>query len=328
MAHEFEVIQQFFKPLSQSLALASSLDIGIGDDGAVLSCLPGHQLVVVTDTLIENIHFPGETDPYDIAWKALAVNLSDLAAMGAIPAFFSLALTLPDRLTTAKNNQAWLKSFSQGLAELSLPYEVILIGGDTTHAQHLSITITAHGWVEQGLALTRSQAKVGDEIYVSGVMGEGGLALKTIQGQWLSASEAALAKLNRPQPRVSLGRALQSLATSAIDISDGLLADLNHILEASQVGATIHVNHIPISDEMKQYQQSSDDWVFPFTCGDDYELCFTVPAGKAHYVAQIADELALPLTRIGQISAVPGQLLLEKDGEAVRFEKPLGFEHF
>ncbi|PLA74308.1 thiamine-phosphate kinase [Hydrogenovibrio sp. SC-1] len=332
MAHEFDVIDQFFKPLSKSKQMQSPLDIGIGDDGAVLSCQPGSQLVVVTDTLIEGVHFLRETEAYDIAWKALAVNLSDLAAMGAVPAFFSLALTLPRSLLGSQNSQAWLKSFSRGLSDLASQYDIALVGGDTTHADQLSITITAQGWVETGQAITRGGAQPGDDIYVSGTIGDGGLGLKMLQSSTHSsnvlAENSAVIKLNRPQPRLDLGRALQGVATSAIDISDGLLADLNHILQVSAVGAVVETTDIPISEGMQQYLAEIKDWAFPFRCGDDYELCFTVPRSKVDLVVQISDELALPLTRIGQISKDQGRLLLEKGGQLVTLDKGLGFEHF
>lgn len=330
MAHEFEVINQFFKPLSCSKQLTSS-DIGIGDDGAVLSCQPNSQLVVVTDTLIEGIHFPKETAAYDIAWKSLAVNLSDLAAMGANPAFFSLALTLPNSLLAAKNNQAWLTLFSQGLADLAKSYDMALVGGDTTHAEQLSITITAQGWVENGQAITRSHAQAGDDIYVSGLIGEGGLGLQKVQASVeasLKSVDSAVMKLNRPQPRVALGRALQGVANSAVDISDGLLADLSHILEASKMGAVVEVDAIPISSAMQSYLQTTEDWAFPFRCGDDYELCFTAPPAKAKQIAQLAEALDLRLTRIGQVNADVGQLVLQKSGQPLTLNSRLGFEHF
>lgn len=332
MAHEFDVIDQFFKPLSQSKQMRSPLDIGIGDDGAVLSCRPDSQLVVVTDTLIEGVHFLRETEAYDIAWKSLAVNLSDLAAMGAVPAFFSLALTLPNSLLTSKNNQAWLKSFSQGLSDLATQYDIALVGGDTTHADQLSITITAHGWVETGQAITRAGAQPGDDIYVSGTIGDGGLGLRLLQSSSTPNSHLvdhlAVSKLNRPQPRVALGRALQGIASSAIDISDGLLADLNHILQVSSVGAVVDATDIPISEAMQQYLTETADWNFPLSCGDDYELCFTVAADKADLVTEISKALAVPLKRIGRISADGGHLLVERNGQSVKFDKALGFEHF
>lgn len=331
MAHEFDVIDAYFKPLCRSNQLQTALDIGIGDDGAVLSCRPGSQLVVVTDTLIESVHFLPGTDSYDIAWKALAVNLSDLAAMGAVPAFFSLALTLPKPLLASQNSQAWLKSFSQGLSDLAQTYDLALVGGDTTHAEQLSITITAQGWVETGQAITRSQARAGDEIYVSGTIGDGGLGLHLLQSSKTAdndlAEHPAVMKLNRPQPRVALGRALQGIASSAIDISDGLLADLNHILQMSAVGAVVETEAIPVSDAMRQHLTNLADWTFPFRCGDDYELCFTVPADKAHLIEQISGSLGLPLTKIGKIVKHQG-LLLERAGQAIQLDQSLGFEHF
>lgn len=323
MAHEFDVIETFFKPLSK---VGKADEIGIGDDGAVLSCLAGHQLVVVTDTIIEDVHFPAETSAYDIAWKALAVNLSDLAAMGATPAFYSLALSLP----AEKNDQAWLELFAGGLKQLASLYNIPLVGGDTTRSDRLTITITAQGWVETGQAILRKGAKPGDLVFVSGKLGEGGLGLKAVQQHWDEADYVdAKQKLNQPAPQVTLGYYLKGLATSAIDISDGLLADLKHILVSSRCSAWIDVESVPVSETMRTYIKQSDDWSLPLIAGDDYELCFTIHPDNRSSVLTLAEELDISLTEIGQIEkGEEGELKLKNAPEQQAHLNQFGFEHF
>jgi thiamine-monophosphate kinase len=323
---EFELIDRYFAPLSQGLAAD---ELGIGDDGAILTPPAGHQLVVVTDTSIAGVHFPHATSAFDIAWKALAVNLSDLAAMGARPAFYSLALTLE------RYDQAWLQSFASGLAALAQQVShysthglLPLIGGDTTRGP-LSITITAHGWIKSGSALRRCGAKPGDDIFVSGYLGEGGLGLDiALAGKQAEsvAEVSALAKLNRPEPRVALGLGLIDLATSAIDISDGLLADLNHILQASNVGAELNMAAMPITNRVKAW--SVADTLKPLLAGDDYELCFTSDPANAEKVMQISRQLGLKLSRIGGVSDNLGCRI---DGECLTrlaVTSGHGFNHF
>ncbi|WP_178860966.1 thiamine-phosphate kinase [Thiomicrorhabdus cannonii] len=313
MAEEFRLIDRYFKPLSAGV---QSGDIGIGDDGAVLSVPAGHQLVVVTDTLVSGVHFPVDAKPYDIAWKALAVNLSDLAAMAAKPGFFSLALTLPH------NDAAWLEAFAQGLQAISREYAIPLIGGDTTKGP-LTITVTAHGWVEQGKALLRSGAKPGDVICVSGCLGDAGLGLKhalhqlneteqtgLTPGQWQSALQA----LHRPVPQLALGRALCGKAHAGIDISDGLLADLGHIVECSQarlqaagsqdiLGVELYLSELPLSAAMQAWFAQQTSWHLPLAAGDDYQLCLTMSeAAYAELKMQFPDKLY----RIGRITASAG----------------------
>lgn len=294
MSHEFELINQYFKPL----CFVQKNEVGIGDDGAVLNCPHDQQMVVVTDTLIEGVHFPKNTSPYDIAYKSLAVNLSDLAAMAATPAFFSLALTLPED----KNTQAWLKLFAEGLKDLAGLFNVALIGGDTTKGEQLSITITANGWVSQGGALLRSHAQVGDDIYVSGALGEGGLGLdKVLSATEYATDDVAILKLNRPEPRVSLGLALKDVAKSAIDISDGFLADLTHLLEASHCSAVLNLEAFPLSQPVIDWAHRHHNLLLPLTCGDDYELCFTANPKEANQIQAVSQSLSLPITRVGKI---------------------------
>lgn len=314
---EFDLIRQFFLPLSAS-SLQRSSDLAIGDDGAIITPPSDCQLVVVTDTLVEGVHFPLDTLAYDIGWKALAVNLSDLAAMGAKPAFYSLALTLP------KVDQAWLSEFSKGLADCAAPYEIPLIGGDTTRGP-LTITVTAQGWVPKGQALLRSGAKPGDAIFVSGLIGEAGRGLSLAlaqQGARNLADNLALARLNRPQAQVALGCELIAIAHSAIDISDGLLADLGHILEASGVGASLVFDTIPLSNAVKEW--AGNNRLRPLCAGDDYELCFTASADKQEQVYELAKKLDIKLCKIGVISQQPGLLI---DGMQLDLEKK-GYDHF
>ncbi len=329
---EFDLIERFFKPLSFTLPN----DLGIGDDGAVLQCLENHQLVVVTDTLISGVHFPESTSPFDIAWKALAVNLSDLAAMGAKPAFYSLALTLSDEC----NNAEWLRSFSKGLKSLAGQFNLPLIGGDTTRG-NLSITITAHGWVESGCALLRSSACVGDDIYVSGYLGEGGLGLvnelQNLTKQEIGFSQTAKDKLNRPQPRIKLGRELltQQLSTCAIDVSDGFLQDLTHILKASDLYAEVYLPSFPRSKKVKDWQEKQNNVLFSVISGDDYELCFTASVNKRSDIKQLSESLKLPLTRVGKMQglkkySVKDPLILldsKKEKIPINFKK-MGYQHF
>lgn len=312
---EFDLIEQYFKPLSQTTRPG---DLAIGDDGALITPPLASQLVVVTDTLVSGVHFLPDAEPYDIGWKSLAVNLSDLAAMGAQPAFYSLALTLPHP------NSSWLAEFSRGLQDCAQPYAMPLIGGDTTKGP-LCISVTAQGWVPNGEALLRTGAKLGDDIYVSGGIGEAGLGLSLAKAGRAgdNAQEIyALDCLNRPQARVSLGVALRNLATSAIDVSDGLLADLNHILQASNLGADLNLSDIPLSQAVKNWGQAN--LVQALNAGDDYELCFTAHPRERGAIEVLSGRLNLPIHRIGKTRQTPGLVVDGLEGvEGVR-----GYEHF
>ena len=324
MTSEFSIIEDYFKPIS---AGESSINVGIGDDGAVLSIPSNKQLVVVTDTSIEAVHFPKNTAPFDIAWKSLAVNLSDLAAMGATPAFFSLALSLPAEL----NRTDWLSEFALGLKTLSKRYSISLVGGDTTKSDVLSITITANGWVDSGKAILRSNAKQGDLIFVSGNIGEGGLGLQKIADA--ENFKSVVQHLNKPEPRVELGLNLVGLANSAIDISDGLLVDLKHILTGSGVSAKLDYDTIPFSLDMQNYIQETEDYFFPLTCGDDYELCFSVPKHKLVELDKIKKTSKVHLTCIGEIcDGEVGSVSLTSNNKSLQQKinsfKLSGFKHF
>ncbi|OAH96298.1 thiamine-phosphate kinase [Methylomonas methanica] len=305
---EFDLIRRYFAvhaprhPFNQ---------LGIGDDCALLNIPAGYQLAVTADTMVENVHFFADADPELLGHKLLAVNLSDLAAMGAEPFAVTLALTLP------KVDETWLQAFSRGFINLARQHNVDLIGGDTTSGP-LTLTVQAMGVVPQGRALLRSGAQVGDLIYVTGQLGNAGLGLKIKQGYVCADPELAFRCFNQPQPRVSEGLALRGIANACIDISDGLAADLGHILEQSGVGACLQWDSLPLSASVREFIDHSGDWRMPLTAGDDYELCFTVPADCSQ---------PLPVaTCVGIIEAVPG-LRMNRAGCVDAFEGK-GFEHF
>lgn len=306
---EFDLIQRYF---AQHQPRHPATRLGIGDDCALLSVAAGHQLAVTTDTMVENVHFFADVDPADLGHKLLAVNLSDLAAMGAEPFAVTLALTLP------AINHPWLQAFSESFMALARQHQVDLIGGDTT-AGPLTLTVQAMGWVPEGQALLRSAAQVGDLIYLSGVIGDAGLGLKIRQGLAVKDQEQALQAFNRPQPQLATGLALRGIAHACIDISDGLAADLGHILQKSQVGARIDWERLPLSASVSAYIQSSGDWQMPLIAGDDYQLCFTLPKSRQSSVPA-------GCVCIGEIEAQPG-LRIFKQGISRQLEAS-GFEHF
>ena len=289
---EFDLIAR----IRQRAASRGDVVLGIGDDCALLAPPPGQQLAVTMDTLNAGVHFPPETAPADIGWKALAVNLSDLAAMGAEPAWCTLSLTLPQADAT------FVDGFCDGFLALAAQHGVALVGGDTTRGP-LSVSITAHGFVAAGEALRRDGARVGDEVWVSGTLGDAAGALR----QWKAGAPMApalQARLDRPTPRVALGRALRGIASSAIDVSDGLLADLAHVCRTSGVGAEIDVDALPASDALRAAFDADVRRTLQATGGDDYELCFTAPVAQRAALEALSRALALPLACIGRI--VPG----------------------
>ena len=287
--NEFDLIRDYFTwPIKDS-----SVALGVGDDAALFSLEQGYQLVTTTDTLTEGVHFSSSTSAKDIAHKSLAVNLSDIAAMGAMAKYFTLAIALP------KIDQSWLQEFSDSLRKLSMHYKLSLIGGDTTKGP-LTITITMIGIVESSKALTRSGAQPGDGVYVSGKIGDAGFCFWKLSND-LVPSNQELKSLNCPTPRVELGLALKNLANSCIDVSDGLEQDLSHILKASSVGAVIEVEKIPISETLNVYIKDTNDWSFPLYGGDDYELCFTVPKGNEEALKNCSKSCNVKITRIGVI---------------------------
>lgn len=306
---EFALIERFFTRQTVKNPLTR---LGIGDDCALLAVPDGFELAVTTDTMVENVHFFAGADPEQLGHKLLAVNLSDLAAMGAKPVSVMLAITMPSV------DEAWLAAFAQGFLALAERYGVDLIGGDTTSGA-LTLTVQAMGLVPRGQALLRSAARSGDLIYLSGNLGDAGLGLKIRQGYCCAEPDAALARFNMPTPRIETGLALSGVADACIDISDGLTSDLGHILEQSQVGACIDWDALPLSDAVLAYIEATGDWTMPLVAGDDYELCFTVnPDNSARVPAECR--------KIGVIDEAPG-LRLNKSG----IIQPLGvkgYEHF
>jgi thiamine-monophosphate kinase len=328
LSHEFELIDHYFKPLSQPIAQG---DLGIGDDGALISVPDDNQSVIVTDTMVESVHYPAFTSPYAIGWKLLAVNLSDLAAMGAIPHCYSLAVSLPE----ATND--WLKAFTAGLGDLAGRYQIPLIGGDTTKSQQTVLTLSAMGRLPKGTAVCRSGAQVGDVVMMSGTLGDGGIGLKAVltpeavQFIDTDALEIAVAKLNQPEPRISLGEALREVANSAIDVSDGLLADLGHICQASNVSVELELSALPLSEAGRAWV-AKKGYALPLTAGDDYELCFTVPKACVNAVQEAAKNLGTAVYVIGEVvSSAESKVILKQNGRAVAMEEVAsqpGYRHF
>ncbi|MCW8955703.1 MAG: thiamine-phosphate kinase [Gammaproteobacteria bacterium] len=314
---EFDLITHYFKHLS---AQRPDVVLGIGDDCALLEVPSGMQLAMSTDTLNAGVHFPENTHPVDIGYKSLAVNLSDLAAMGAKPAWVSLNLSLPDYDTD------WLDGFCQGFAELSRQYAIQLVGGDTTRGP-LSISVQVYGFVEPGRAMRRDAAKVGDQIYVTGTLGDAGLGLKQCLGSLEDVPGYCLERLNRPQPRVDLGLMLAPYSRCAIDISDGLIADLGHILEQSHCGARIELERIPLSAPLAGYYGDEKDWPLILTSGDDYELCFTVAKQLQGPMLAMLNQQDVAVTRIGEITEAEGLLCVDQQGQQLSFEHS-GYNHF
>lgn len=312
---EFDLIAR----IQSRVADRDDVILGIGDDAAVLQVPAGMQLVVATDTLNAGVHFPPETAPADIGWKALAVNLSDLAAMGAEPAWCTLSLSLPD------SGETWLDGFLDGFLELASQHRIALVGGDTTRGP-LSISVTVHGLVAPGSALRRDAARVGDDVWVSGTLGDAAAALE----QW-RAGEAADARLrtrlDRPLPRVALGRALVGMAHACIDLSDGLLADLGHVCRGSGNGADLDLDSLPASDALMAFASGDARRLLQVAGGDDYELCFTVPSDRLEDVQRMADSVGVQLSWVGRITAKEGVRAF--DADALEWQPPRkGYEHF
>ena len=294
--------------------------LGIGDDAALLRVPEGHELVLSTDTLVAGVHFPEETAPADIGWKALAVNLSDLAAMGATPAWISLALTLPEP------DIDWLDYFIDGFCELAEEHGVALVGGDTTRGP-LSITLAAHGFVPSGQALRRAGARVHDEVWVTGTIGDAAGALQQWRAGGMQSAKLRY-RLDRPTPRIAAGLALRGLASAAIDLSDGLAGDLGHVLRASGGGAELELGRLPTSLTLAEHFPDDDArWRLQLAGGDDYELCFTAAPADAFAIEQALAACELNATVIGRITAEPGMRLLRTDGSELALEGA-GFEHF
>ena len=326
---EFDLIARYFKRPTQRAVL------GVGDDCALLAPTPGMHMAMSSDMLVEGRHFLSTVEPVRLGHKALAVNLSDLAACGAEPTAFTLALSLP------RIDEVWLEGFSEGLLQLANEHHCELVGGDTTQGP-MNICITAFGEVPPGDALLRQNAQVGDDIYVSGTVGDARLALEVFRGaQSLDAKafEAVRARMEMPTPRIALGIALRAIANAAIDVSDGLLGDLGHILQRSQVGAQIDTTWLQQSNTFGEDAQAAGisptlaqlPWnkriEFALAGGDDYELCFTAPVHQREMVHAAAWESNTPVTRIGRITEAQGLVVMDPEGQPIT-RRFASFDHF
>ena len=318
MPSEFDLIRRHFtRPTRHT-------DLAVGDDAALLRPRPGMQLAVSTDMLVAGTHFFADTDPEDLGWKTLAVNVSDLAAMGATPRWAFLALALPGA------DEAWIAAFARGFFACADAHGVDLAGGDTTRGP-LTLSVTIIGEVPQGEAITRAGGKAGDDLWVSGQPGMAALGLAALRGetQLSTAGRAAcIAALQRPQPRIALGLALRGVATAMLDVSDGLLGDLGHILECSGTGAIIDVGALPLA----ALRETGADEALARRCllggGDDYELLFAAPAARRADVVAISASLGLALHRIGALTSEPATLWLrQRDGRLVPGTRS-GYDHF
>jgi len=317
---EFSLIRKFFY---RKLKARKHVSIGIGDDCALTNVPDGQQLAITVDTLVKGIHFLPSTLPEDLAAKAVAVNLSDLAAMGAEPAWMTLALTIPD------TDEEWLSLFNKSLFEYADFYGIQLIGGDTTRGP-LTITIQAMGFVPPKAAPLRSGAKAGDVIFVTGSIGDAGLGLSIITGDHKAKNEESAQFLkqryNKPTPRVALGLAIRKIASSAIDLSDGLAGDLSHILDSSNVGAVIELESIPLSDALLSECDFEQAIHHALSSGDDYELCFTVPDDKLEKLEKALKSTGCPYKQVGRITGGNG-ITYTQEGDKVDLQLS-GYTHF
>lgn len=318
--NEFELIRTYFA--CQGLAREDVI-VSIGDDAAVVAPPPGMQQVLTTDMLVAGSHFFADADPRSIGHKALAVNLSDIAAMGATPAWFTLDLSLPSA------DPEWLRAFASGLFELANQYRTQLVGGDTVRGP-LAVAIQLCGVMPAGEALLRSGARPGDRIYVTGTLGDAALALSHRRGT-LDLTEPerlqVMQRLDYPRPRVAAGEALRALASSCIDVSDGLYADLGHVLAASKVGAQLVSEKIPLSSVYRRYSDRIGGAELALSNGDDYELCFTLPPARASEMQRILPRCECDLTYIGDIEAQPGLRIVDASG-GIYEPKVQGYDHF
>jgi len=319
-ATEFDIIRKYFSPD----IVREDVKLGVGDDCALVEPPVGKTLAITVDTLVSGVHFPTNTSPGDIAYKAIAVSLSDLAAMGAQPAWLTLALTLPEI------DETWLKGFADSFSETASDYNCQLIGGDTTKGP-LAITVQATGFVKPDQIMRRDTAQPDDKIYVTGTLGDAALGLRLLTQQDVSDSieSYSIQRLNRPEPRVEFGLALAKYCRCAIDISDGLNADLGHILTASSCGADVELDNIPLSEQICQYfnlSGGSVDWGLIFS-GDDYELCFVVPEKYEAAVYELAENKQIPVTCIGSINDSGLLQWFDKSGAEISVENT-GYKHF
>lgn len=317
--NEFSLIKRYFT----RRAARSAVILGVGDDGAVWQPNPEKDLVIAADMLVAGRHFFADADPYDIGYKSMAVNISDMAAMGASPVAATLCIALPE------TDSVWLERFSEGFWKLADQYSVDLIGGDTTRGP-LTIAVQMWGEVPKGLRLMRSNAQPGDDIWVSGNLGSAAIGLQQLLGR-VHCHELALPfcleRLHRPLPRVDLGRCLLGIANAAIDVSDGLLADLGHVTKASKVAARLYYENIPVEASLESIKDTSLMQEAALAGGDDYELCFTAPQCAREAIKKLSAQLELRLTQVGTIEVGEGVYVEGKNGEGISLERT-GFDHF
>jgi len=315
---EFEIICRYFSDQSTH---RDDVCLGIGDDAAILRVPPGQELVVSVDSLIAGVHFPEDLPAAAIGHRALAVNLSDLAAMGATPAWALLALSLP------QVDEEWIRELARGFFALAQRYKIVLVGGNLARGP-LNITVTVHGFVPSGRALLRTGAQPGHTVCVTGWLGDSAGGLQQLQAHMAMAeTDACMQRFCFPEPRIQAGLVLRDIASAAIDISDGLAADLGHLLQASGVGAQLQVEQLPLSSSLLQHCTQEQAVNLALTGGDDYELCFTVPAERMPLLASHAHDFGYPVTRIGEITTSKSLRCLRNDNT----DWPLpvaGYKHF
>jgi thiamine-monophosphate kinase len=317
MLGEFDIIRRFFMPPTDHTVLAG------GDDAALIAVQAGMEVAVSTDALIAGRHFFEDADPYGVGWKCMAVNLSDMAAMGATPRWATLALSLP------RSDEQWLEPFARGFLDLAADHGVDLIGGDTTRGP-LMVCVHIMGEVPAGQALRRAGARAGDDVWISGAVGDAALALAHVRGDFrLHANDLdyAFKRLNQPHPRVELGQSLLGIASGAIDVSDGLMADVEHVATASGVRAVLHWERIPLSSVGESYRTHPIVRQAALAGGDDYELAFTAAPGVRTQIEARAGQLGLALTRIGTMQPGAGVVVLDAGGRPIDLAER-GFDHF
>ena len=314
---EFGIIRRFF---AAGAGTRGDVTLGIGDDAALLKVPPGHELAVSTDSLVAGVHFPADLPPDAVGHRALASNLSDLAAMGAEPAWVLMALTLPEP------DDAWLEGFSRGFFALARRHGVALVGGNMARGP-LNVTLTVHGFVPEGRALTRAGAQVGDLVYVTGHPGDAAAGLELLQAGRADLGHPCVQRFAYPEPRLAGALALRGLASAAIDVSDGLLADLGHLLEARSFGAKLSLERLPVSAELLALHEREGAWRLALTGGDDYELCFAVHPAQAAAAEARLGEAGCPAACIGAVESTPGIHCVDRSGRLYEYPRP-GHRHF
>lgn len=319
---EFSIIEEFCHGIGPNHA---ETVLSVGDDAAIVSIPQGMELAISVDTMVADVHFYADADPASIAHKLFAVNLSDMAAMGAIPKWATLTLSIPSL------DRIWLKSFSDSLKAIASDYQVQVIGGDTTQGP-LNLSINIMGLLPKGKALCRKGACSGDDVYVSHSIGDAALGLLCIQGKLVLPDEHQqflIKALERPEPRVKLGQSLLNVASACLDVSDGLIGDLTHICESSGVSIELDVDSIPISPAYQAYMDNDGHMDFALNGGDDYELAFTVSADRRHEIALLSKNLAIDLIRIGRVTKKKDvSVSLLSNGMPYKLSSSLSFEHF